>query len=108
MHQWAVGIAIGEGYFRLTDDVIDFSTNMKDMPMNEYLKEITIHDLLCMGSGHAQGSVMKVDWSSCKEWDISQLFFDEFIVFKHGTHFTYDSSATYSFKLYKRGNLCSN
>ncbi len=78
----AVGIAINEGYFKLTDYVIDFFPDIKDMAMNEYLKEITIHDLLCMGSGHAECPVMKADWSSGKEWDISQLFFDELSIFK--------------------------
>lgn len=91
----AVGIAISEGYFKVKDKVIDFFPNIKDMYMNEYLKEITIHDLLCMGSGHAKCPVMKADWSNGKEWDISKLFFDEPIVFKPGTHFIYDNSATY-------------
>lgn len=91
----AVGIAINEGYFKLTDHVIDFFQDIKYVSMNEYLKEMTIHDLLCMGSGHEECPVMKVDWSNDNEWDISQLFFDEPIVFKPGTHFTYDNAATY-------------
>ncbi|WP_195266856.1 serine hydrolase [Clostridium sp. 1001275B_160808_H3] len=91
----AVGIAISEGYFNTTDHVIDFFPDIKDMSMNQYLKEITIHDLLCMGSGHAECPVMKADWSSGKEWDISKLFFNEPIVFRPGTHFLYDNSATY-------------
>lgn len=91
----AVGIAINEGYLKLTDHVIDFFQDIKYVSMNEYLKEMTIHDLLCMGSGHEECPVMKVDWSNDNEWDISQLFFDEPIVFKPGTHFTYDNAATY-------------
>lgn len=91
----AVGIAIREGYFKINDHVIDFFSDIQHDPMNEYLKEMTIHDMLCMGTGHAECPVMKADWSSGQEWDISQLFFDEPIVFKPGTHFTYNNAATY-------------
>ncbi|EEM02053.1 Beta-lactamase [Bacillus pseudomycoides] len=91
----AVGIAIREGYFKINDHVIDFFSDIQHAPMNEYLKEMTIHDLLCMGTGHAECPVMKADWSSGQEWDISQLFFDEPIVFKPGTHFIYNNAATY-------------
>ncbi|WP_234882296.1 serine hydrolase domain-containing protein [Bacillus mycoides] len=91
----AVGIAIRESYFKINDHVIDFFSDIQHDPMNEYLKEMTIHDLLCMGTGHAECPVMKADWSSGQEWDISQLFFDEPIVFKPGTHFTYNNAATY-------------
>ncbi len=91
----SVGISISEGYLNLTDKIIDFFPESKEIPMNEYLKEITIHDLLCMGSGHGECPVMKADWSDDKEWDISQLFFNEPIIFKPGTRFIYDNSATY-------------
>ncbi|WP_195431035.1 serine hydrolase [Clostridium sp. D46t1_190503_E9] len=91
----AVGIAINEGYFEITDRVIDFFPDIKSIRINNYLREMTIHDLLCMGSGHAECPVMQADWNSGRKWDISQLFFDEPILFKPGTHFTYDNSATY-------------
>lgn len=91
----AVGIAINEGYFKIDDLVIDFFPDIQHAPMNEYLKVMTIHDLLCMGTGHAECPVTKADWSSGKEWDISQLFFDEPVVFKPGTHFTYNNASTY-------------
>lgn len=91
----AVGIAISEDYFKINDHVIDFFSDIQYNSMNEYLKEMTIHDLLCMGTGHAECPVMKADWSSGQVWDISQLFFDEPIVFKPGTHFTYNNAAAY-------------
>ena len=91
----AVGIAINEGYFKINDSVIDFFPNIPQKLLSEYLKKMTIHDLLCMGTGHAECPVLKADWSNGKEWDISQLFFEEPIVFEPGTHFTYDNSATY-------------
>lgn len=91
----AIGIAISEGYFKLNDHVINFFSDIQNMPTNGYLKEMTIHDLLCMGTGHEECPVMKADWSDGKEWDITQLFFQEPIVFKPGTHFTYNNASTY-------------
>lgn len=91
----AVGIAISEGYFKLSDYVIDFFTDKMEICTNEYLKKITIHHLLSMGTGHAQCPVEKADWGNGQEWDITQLFFDEPITFEPGTHFTYNNAATY-------------
>lgn len=91
----AVGIAISEGYFNIGDHVIDFFPNVPQECISEYLKRMTIHDLLCMGTGHAECPVVKAKWENGEEWDITQLFFDEPIVFEPGTHFTYDNSATY-------------
>ncbi|HEX2906959.1 MAG TPA: serine hydrolase [Phototrophicaceae bacterium] len=91
----AVGIAIGEGCFTIRDRVVDFFPDLLPVAPDEYLQQLTIHDLLCMGSGHAECPVDKADWASGKSWDIAQLFFAEPLVFKPGTHFTYDSSATY-------------
>lgn len=43
----AVGIAISEGYFKINDPVIDFFLDIPDIDANEYLRMMTIHDLLC-------------------------------------------------------------
>ncbi len=91
----ATGIAVNEGYFNINDHVIDFFPEFTHAVNNDYLKKLTIHDLLCMGSGHAECPVFKVDWGEGKSWDISRLFFNEPIVYEPGTHFTYDNSATY-------------
>jgi CubicO group peptidase (beta-lactamase class C family) len=91
----AVGIAISEGYFKINDYVIEFFPKISYICTNEYLKKMTIHDLLCMGTGHSECPVNKADWKNGQEWDITQLFFDEPIVFEPGIHFTYDNSATY-------------
>ncbi|OKP92728.1 serine hydrolase [Paenibacillus sp. P32E] len=91
----AVGIAISEGYFKMNDPVIDFFSDIPKVYLNEYLIKMTIHDLLCMGTGHAECPVVKADWGSDTSWDISQLFFEEPVIFEPGTHFTYNNSATY-------------
>jgi CubicO group peptidase (beta-lactamase class C family) len=91
----AVGIAISEGFFKINDYVINFFPDLLLPKNNEYLKKLIIHDLLCMGTGHAECPVTKADWECGIDWDISQLFFEEPIVFEPGTHFTYNNSATY-------------
>lgn len=91
----AVGIAISEGYFNINDYVTDFFPDIPHGYINKYLKKMTIHDLLCMGTGHVECPVSKANWSNGESWDIFQLFLDEPIVFEPGTHFTYDNSATY-------------
>lgn len=91
----AVGIAINEGYFELNDLIVNFFPDFPEKCKNKYLNMMTIHDLLCMGSGHGECPVLKADWESGKPYDICELFFHEPFVYKPGTHFTYDNSATY-------------
>lgn len=93
----AAGIAVHEGYFKLDDLVAYFFPDYLHNCTNnmDYLTKITVHDLLCMGAGHAQCPVSKADWSSGRKWDIGALFFAEPVVYEPGTHFTYDNSATY-------------
>ncbi len=91
----AVGIAIDEGYFNINDLIIEFFPEFKKEGISKYLNEMTIHDLLCMGTGHGECPVFKADWESGKPFDICELFFQEPIIYKPGTHFTYNNSATY-------------
>lgn len=91
----AIGIAISEGFLKLNNHVIDFFTDIPNNRVNDYHRKMTIHDLLCMGTGHAECPVIKADWSKGQTWDICKLFFDEPIIFEPGTHFTYNNSATY-------------
>ena len=91
----AVGIAISEGYFNINDHIIGFFPEISSEYLSENLKKLTVHDLLCMGSGHSECPIMKADSEGREINDICQLFFEEPIVFEPGTHFTYDNSATY-------------
>lgn len=91
----AVGIAINEGYIKLEDSIAGFFTGVSYSDISELHRKITIHDLLCMGSGHKECPVIKADWESKKDWDISRLFFEEPVIYEPGTHFTYDNSGTY-------------
>ncbi|WP_438431614.1 serine hydrolase domain-containing protein [Gorillibacterium sp. sgz500922] len=92
----AVGIAIGEGAFRLDSRLTEFFPEAAQLAArDEHVAALTVHDLLCMGSGHAECPVTKADWSEGRSWDIERLFFGEPFVYAPGTRFTYDNSATY-------------
>lgn len=89
-----IGIAEKEGYFRLNDKVVDYFAD-DIIQINDKLKKMTIHDLLCMGTGHARCPVEKAMEENRPIDDISKLFFEEPIVFEPGTHFVYNNAATY-------------
>lgn len=89
----AAGIAIDEGYFSLESKLIDFFPDVRCE--DEKVKKISIHDLLCMGTGHDKCPVETADWSNGQDWDISDLFFSDPFVHEPGTYFVYDNSAAY-------------
>jgi CubicO group peptidase (beta-lactamase class C family) len=90
----AVGIAEKEGYFNLSDKIVDyFRDDIKERSDN--LNKMTIHDLLCMGTGHAKCPLTKAMDGNKPIDDISKLFFEEPVVFEPGTHFVYNNSASY-------------
>lgn len=90
----AIGIAENEGYFKLTDKILDyFDTNIHEISDN--LRKMTINDLLCMGTGHAECPMTKAMNANESLDDISKLFFQEPVVFQPGTHFVYNNAASY-------------
>lgn len=90
----AIGIAESEGYFKLADKILDyFDANIDEISDN--LRKMTIHDLLCMGTGHAECPMTKAMNANQSLDNISKLFFDEPVVFEPGTHFVYNNAATY-------------
>lgn len=89
-----IGIAENEGYFRLNDKIADYFAD-EIVEVNDNLKKMTIHDLLCMGTGHEIDPLTKAMEENKPLDDISKLFFEEPIVFEPGTHFLYNNAATY-------------
>lgn len=89
-----IGIAESEGYFSLNDKIVDhFADDI--IHINDNLKKMTIHDLLCMSTGHARCPVEKAMKENKSLDDISKLFFEEPVVFEPSTHFLYNNGATY-------------
>ncbi|WP_058300687.1 serine hydrolase domain-containing protein [Gorillibacterium timonense] len=90
----AIGIAQSEGFLSLNDKIVDhFAGEVTET--NDRLKKMTVHDLLCMGTGHAKCPMEKVIRDHGPFDHISKLFFEEPVVYEPGTHFVYNNAATY-------------
>ena len=90
------GIAMDAGYFKLTDTVESFFPEyMAKATPSLYLSMMTVHDLLCMGTGQLTCPISKADWVTNPRLDIAELFFAEEVVYAPGVHFMYNNSATY-------------
>lgn len=85
----AVGLAIAEGKMSLDDEVMKFFP--EDLPDNpsENLKQMRIRDLLCMSTGHQQEAFPIGE----ERW--TKLFLHHTVPHKPGTHFLYNTPATY-------------
>ncbi len=86
----AVGLAIAEGKLSLTDQVISFFPELAPANPSDNLKAMRIVDLLTMNTGHI---VEPRPQSADDNW--VQYFLASTIDFKPGTHFQYNSMATY-------------
>jgi CubicO group peptidase (beta-lactamase class C family) len=88
----AAGLAASEGYFNLNDKVISFFPDQAPANPSKNLAAMRIRDLLCMGTGHEKDTVagsdrQKDDWVSA--------FLEQPVEHEPGTHFLYNSGATY-------------
>ncbi|MBM7566200.1 serine hydrolase domain-containing protein [Paenibacillus sacheonensis] len=87
----AIGFAAAEGLLSVNDSVIGFFPDDVPEQVSENLAAMQIRHLLMMGTGHAAdvtGSVQKDD-----HW--VRAFLAEPVEYAPGTHFAYNSAATY-------------
>ncbi|MCX6983834.1 MAG: serine hydrolase, partial [Lentisphaerae bacterium] len=91
----AVGLAISEGRFKISDPVIGFFPKER-LPgeISEELKSMTIRHLLTMTSGHGQCALEGVRKNNFQGDWVKQILAEP-LVHKPGTHFVYNSGATY-------------
>lgn len=86
----AVGLAIAEGKLSLDDPVLKFFPDEAPEKPSNNLKSMRVHDLLRMATGHqTEPSLM----SSKEPW--VKTFLAHPVPFKPGTHFLYNTPATY-------------
>lgn len=83
----AVGLAIGEGRFKLTDKVISFFPKELPDTISSYLAQLTIKDLLTMSMGHDPDPTPRV--TSTDNWIKASLAVP--IVHEPGTKFLYNN-----------------
>lgn len=85
----AVGLAIAEGKLRLDDEVLKFFPDDAPAEPSNNLKAMRVSDLLRMSTGH-QSEPPRTDKEA---W--TRTFLRQEVPFKPGTHFLYNTSATY-------------
>jgi CubicO group peptidase (beta-lactamase class C family) len=85
----AVGFAIAEGKLALDDPVTKFFPDEVPTDATSQLKEMRVRDLLSMATGHQTEPKLQDDES----W--TKAFLKQSVPFKPGTHFLYNTPATY-------------
>jgi Beta-lactamase len=85
----AVGLAIAEGKFSLDDEVLKFFPEDAPAEPAAHLKAMRVRDLLRMNTGHETEPPRPRDQS----W--KKAFLNHPVRFKPGTHFLYNTPATY-------------
>jgi CubicO group peptidase (beta-lactamase class C family) len=88
----AVGFAVSENKLKVTDKVLSFFPEYADLASNNFLKDLTVKDLLTMSVGHKTEPlrsviVMQPDWM--------RGFLKTPIEYVPGTKFLYNTLATY-------------
>lgn len=89
----AVGLAISEGCFSLDDPVLSFFPDERPASVNEHLAAMRVRHLLSMTTGHEQDTMPAIDARQDGNW--IKGFFDVPVVFEPGSHFLYNTGATY-------------
>jgi CubicO group peptidase (beta-lactamase class C family) len=91
----AVGFAIAEGKLNLDDQVIKFFPGEApaDPPVN--LREMRVRDLLRMNTGNQIEAPIRVNFPELQTETWVKTFLTHAVPFKPGTHFLYNSPATY-------------
>jgi CubicO group peptidase (beta-lactamase class C family) len=85
----AVGLAIAEGKLRMDDEVLKFFPDDAPKEPSNNLKAMRISDLLRMNTGQQTEPGRRAD----EPW--TKTFLAHPVPFKPGTHFLYNTSATY-------------
>jgi len=86
----AVGLAISEGKMSLDDQVLKFFPEDAPAEPSANLKAMRVRDLLRMATGHQSEAAIRADGAP---W--TKTFLAHPVPFKPGTHFLYNSPATY-------------
>jgi CubicO group peptidase (beta-lactamase class C family) len=87
----AVGLAAQEGYFDIHDKLLRFFPQAACEGFNQ----LTIRDLLCMGTGQEKDPFNQTYQAGQSLDDAERIFFSEPICHTPGTFFLYNNAATY-------------
>lgn len=87
----AVGLAIADGKLSVDDEVLKFFPEDAPAEPSKNLKSMRVSDLLRMSTGHQSEPMLAA--SRDKPW--TKTFLEQPVPFKPGTHFLYNTPATY-------------
>ncbi|WP_274651056.1 serine hydrolase domain-containing protein [Paenibacillus humicola] len=87
----AIGLAVEEGRISLDDRVVEFFPEEAPQDVSANLSAMRIRHLLMMGTGHAEEP--KLRENPRNNW--VEAFLHAPVVYEPGTHFVYNSGATY-------------
>lgn len=91
----AVGLAIAEGKFTLDDEVLKFFPEEAPASPSPNLRAMRVRDLLRMATGHqTEPQIRRAEPDAPRETWVKR-FLSHPVPFKPGTHFLYNSPATY-------------
>ena len=91
----AVGFAIAEGKLNLDDEVLKFFPDEAPPEPSANLRAMRVRDLLRMNTGNQVEAPIRVDDPSKQTDTWVKTFLTHAVPFKPGTHFLYNSPATY-------------
>ncbi|MBE6623674.1 MAG: serine hydrolase [Ruminococcaceae bacterium] len=87
----AIGIACDMGYLSLDEKIVDIFPEKCPENISENLAEMTLLNVLSMNTGHENCVMQKMVNSP----DPVKAFLDEEVQYKPGTHFAYNTGATF-------------
>ena len=91
----AVGLAIAEGKLNLDDEVLKFFPDEAPAEPSLNLRSMRVRDLLRMNTGNQLEAPIRVDDPGKQTDTWVKTFLTHAVPFKPGTHFLYNSPATY-------------
>jgi len=89
----AIGLAVSESRLSIDDPVTSFFPDDLPPQVSPNLAAMRVRHLLSMSTGHAEDSLPHIQRGSEAVW--TKAFFSRPVDFEPGTHFVYNSGATY-------------
>src|SRR5689334_15484716 len=91
----AVGLAVAEGKLNLDDPVLKFFPDEAPADTSTNLRAMRVRDLLRMNTGNQSEAPIRVNATEPQTEPWVKTFLAHAVLFKPGTHFLYNSPATY-------------